>query len=483
MTTDSLDSQRRLLAAMRKYGTLQKSKAFDPHKPDSRPTEQQDEILREIATILHRYVLGGNQSGKTNLGGRECSWVYTETHPYWTRPAEWGAEPLTMLVIARTSLHCEEIWDTKIKPFLTSDEYKEHKNSTGIYKVTNPKNGNKILFFSHHSPEEAREKLQMFVAHWAWLDEMPRSYKLLEEILKRVQSKRGPFIATFTPKIVNHDIRKHVDAEIVTQRKYKLHTLSNPIYKGREEEILAQHSTMPEAYRNTVLFGDWYAGELAVYSVAPEHLAKPENYSHSWRHLELVDPAASGKAGLAYLAEDPISGVWYVVDGRYLKGGAASDLLNEIDKIGQRLDIARRISDPHEAWFIKEAANPPRKRTYMGVYKKNERKKELIKNLQEALNKGWLKIAPWCEAVLDEFNTCYWSEETADKITGSSRFHLLDCLQYGVDNLPKQEKTPPAKSFDEALKRANRERLLKEEKAKQRAEARTKPRIKRRVRR
>ena len=480
---DALDSQRRLAAAMRKLQTMEKSKAFDPYKPESRPTTQQDEIFRDINNFQHRYILGGNQSGKTALGGREASWVFTETHPHWTRPKDWGARPLTMLIVARTNTHCEEIWDTKIRPFLTTDEYQEHRHSQHLYKITNPKNGNKILLFSHHSPEEAREKLQMFVADWAWVDEMPRSMKLFEEVLKRVQSNRGPFLATFTPKIVNNEIRRLVDAAIPTQKKYKLHTLANPIYKGREEEILLQHSTFSEAFRNTVLFGDWYSGDDAVYNLEASHIQEPVNYSHAWRHLEVIDPAASGKAGLVYIAQDPRSQIWYVVDDTYINGAAASDLLVEVDKCAQTRSIVRRVSDPHEAWFVKEAAKAPYRRTYQGVYKKNERKKELIKNLQEALNRGILKIAPWCERLIDEFNTCHWSETVNDKIVGASRFHLLDCVQYGLDNLPKEvHETQPA-SYDEALKRANQERIRNEVRRAAAAKAgRSKPRIQRRPR-
>lgn len=464
-----LDSQRQLAVAMRRLQNLERSRAFDPFHLETRPTPQQDEILHAIGEVRRRYVMGGNQSGKSQLGGRECAWVFTGTHPHWQRPAAWGAEPLTMMIVGRTTAQYRELWEKKVRPFLAADEYKEYNSGTILERVVNPKNGNTILFFSHHAPDEAREKVQMFVAHWLWLDEMPKSFRLLEELHRRCQSKRAPFLATFTPKAINTEIRYHIEQMNTIHRKYSLHTLENPIYKdpARMAELLEEHEGYSIELRKTVLFGEWYGGELAVYDFQPERdIEAPPGYGPSWRHIEIVDPAASGKAGVMLLAEDPRSWKWYVVMAKYLDGAAASDLLDSVDQETRSYNVYRRVSDPHEAWFIKEAAK--RKRGYNGVFKKNERKKELIKNLQEGLLARQLKIAPWCDLVIDEFNTCQWSETVADKIVGAPRFHLLDCLQYGWDNRPKPDRDLIPKTFDQALKVANQQRRINEAQRKER---------------
>lgn len=448
---------------MRRLQALERSRAFDPFHLTTRPTPQQDGILRDITSVRHRYVLGGNQSGKSQLGARECAWVFTESHPYWERPETWGTEPLTLMIIGRTTAQYRELWEKKIRPFLASDEYKEYNSGTILERVVNPKNGNTILFFSHHAPDEAREKVQSFVGHWVWLDEMPKSFRLLEELHRRCMAKRGPFLATFTPKAVNSEIRHYIESPSSIHKKYSLFTLENPIYKdpARMVELIEEHKNYSQELRNTVLLGAWYGGELSVYDFSHERdIQRPSGYEPSWRHIEVVDPAASGKAGLMLLAEDPRSWRWYVVMVKYIDGAAATELLDTIEGLTGAYNVFRRVCDPHEVWFIKEAAK--RKRAYNGVYKKSERKKELIKNVQEALLSGAVRVAPWCDLLIDEFNTCQWSETVADKIVGASRFHLLDCLQYGLDNRPKPDKNALPRSFDQSLKEANRQRKERE---------------------
>lgn len=462
MSNDKGRHKKELAAALNRLETLKRKKCFDPLDLDSRPTETQQKVFEDAATVPHRYVLGGNQSGKSNVGGREVAWVLQEQHPYFTRPNKWKG-PLTILVIARTSKQYEQtLWEGKIKPFLPAGSYKERRDAGVLQVVEYLPNGNKILFFSHHSPEEAREKVQSFVAHWVWLDEMPRSFYLIEELHRRVQAQQGRFIATFTPKIINEDIRRLVDTPSSVHRKYHLRMLDNPIYRGRESELLASMSTMTPEYRATILDGEWYSGDQAVYQFdRATNICAPEAYHPSWRHVESVDPAAVGKLGFILLAEDPLTGVWYVIKADYVKGNAATILLEDIRNRTAGYNIVARTCDSHEGWFMKESSFQGRH--YVPVYKKTDRKKELIKNLQELLISGKLKIAPWCTDLLNEFYGCQWSEKVQDKIVGASKYHLLDALQYGVDPslLPKFLHSATPVSYDAALKAANRERLRK----------------------
>jgi uncharacterized protein YdiU (UPF0061 family) len=147
-------------------------------------------------------------------------------------------------------------------------------------------------------------------------------------------------------------------------------------------------------------------------------------------------------------------------------GRSARDLLKAVDQRSKSVNLVKRISDPHETWFIKHAAEEGYK--FIGVDKKNERKKELIKNLQEALDTRNLIVTPWCDDLISEFTSCQWSETVDDKIVGSRRFHLLDALQYAVDNLPKPVYQAPPQTHNQWLKKANQERILAEAQKKQR---------------
>ncbi len=419
----------------------------------------------------HIYICDGyytGNSGKSAVGSRECAWIFTETHPTFVRPSSWKNMPLTMLIVGRTTAQVEELWNKKIRPFLDSGDYREVRIGGSLHKVVHRINGNYILFFSHHSPEEAREKIQSFDAHWLWLDEMPDSFRLLEELHRRCMAWSGRFIATFTPKLRNNEIKNIVDNVTPYQKTYRIGTLENPMYKGREEEVLAPLERMPEGYRNMILQGSWYTGDLAVYQFDSKMHCKelPENYSVGWRHVEAIDPAASSKAGYVILAEDPSTKKWHVVLADYIAGASAKVLLQEMEKKRNNVRIVKRISDPHESWFIKHAHEEGM--TFVGVEKKNERKKELIKNVQIALDSRKVVISPWLSDLINEFATCQWSETADDRIVGSRRFHILDALQYAIDNLPKPETYEEPLTHNQWLRKANKERIKEEQQAKER---------------
>lgn len=427
--------------------------------PESRPTGKQQAILEDIGTYPVRILRAGNQSGKSAIGAREVSWIFNNEHPHYTTPDR----PLKLLVIGRVGEQVEtELWRSKIKPFLPPGTYKEVRIGNILQRVEHVSNGNLIIFMSHHNINEAREKVQSFVLDYVWLDEQVSSLSFFIELMMRIQANQGRLFWSYTPLIRNHELVKYADnLDPKVGKLYTLNMLDNPKYDGRHEEILAQFKHMSAAEREARLFGTPFSGDNAVYDFSvDDHIAAPVDYDPSWRHIEIIDPAASGKAGYALLTENPTSGRWYLIREDYIAGAAASDLLPKITKLTGTVNLSRLISDPHETWFIKEAAKQGR--TYSGVVKKNERKQELIKNLQEALYSGKLKIAPWCIKAIEEFSTCQWAETGKDRIIGASRFHLLDCLQYGVDNLPQPIKQLPPTTWEGWLKKANKDRLKKE---------------------
>jgi hypothetical protein len=461
-----LSKDKELAAALARYEKLQRSKCFDPFFLKSRPTPAQQEVITDFGgQYRHQWVVAANQTGKSQLGGRIVSWFFEENHPNWKRPEAWGDTPLLIIVIGRVMNQVDELWEKKIKPFLGSSEYKINRPGGVLDSVVCKKTGNKILFMSHNAPKEAREKVQSYVANMVWLDEMPGDYKLVEELQKRIISRSGYFLATFTPKVRNELVRQMAEAEIPHKKMYKFRMLDNPVFFGREEEIIAEHAHLPESYRRAVMEGDWYVGDSAVYDFQHDTMVQnPPGYHPSWRHVEAIDPAASSKAGFVLLAEDPSSGIWYIVRADYIDGAAATTMLDKIEPLTYNYNIARRVSDPNASWFIKEAAL--RQRYYRIVEKKSERKKELIKQLQEKLYDGTVKIAPWCTHLLNEIGSCQWSETVADKIVGAQRFHLLDAVQYGLDILPRGEVVSAQLTHDQYLKEANKLRKKREAAAK-----------------
>ena len=454
-------TQQNLQTAINKLQAIERIKCFDAFHPETRPTAKQQEVFREIATVCCRYIVAGNQSGKSQMGAREVSWIFTHTHPYWDTRAQFGETPLLILVIGRVGEQVEtELWNRKIKPFLEPGTYKEIRTGNSLQRVIHKENGNTIIFLSHHNVNEAREKAQAFTAAYVWLDEMPRSLSLLVELELRTIANNGRMLTTFTPLIRDPRIKDKIEnVSLPVGKKYQFAMLDNPIYVGREAEIVERFKSVPEDERNARLYGEWFKGGMQVYDFdANRHIKTPRNYHPSWAHVECIDPAASGKAGLMLIANEPDTNYWYVVKAVYIKGVAPTDLLAEVAEQTKGYNVVRKVCDPHETWYIKEAAK--QKRYYTGVYKKNERKHELIKNLGESLNHK-IFVTEWVPLLADELDSCMWSEDRVDKIIGASRFHLLDCLQYGLDNLPKMSETPRAKTWEQELRQANAKRVAR----------------------
>lgn len=441
---------------------MQRQHAFDGARPDSRPTSSQQAIFDDLGEIPHRYVLGGNQSGKSQLGAREVAWVFSGTHPTWQAPADWAAEPLVILVVGRTTKQIEEVLWRKISAFLEEGEYRTVNSGGALQKVVHNETKNTIIFASHHNDNEAREKVQAYVAHYVWLDEMPGSFKLLEELHRRIQARKGYFLATFTPKVVNAAIRKLVDAsDGVVAKKYTLKMFDNPVYDDEmKEQIMASLSTYSESYRNTILQGDWATGDNAVYYFDPNIMVEaPTNYHQGWRHVEAVDPALKSKMGYTLWAEDPQTGVWYCIRADYIQNILVpEDVWEYVKNISGGYNIVRRISD-YEPWYVNTAAKHGV--AYVTPHNKNNIKGELIKGLQQALEQE-IRIAPWCHDLIEEFVSCQWSETAENKIVNSSSYHLLDASQYFVRCRPPFRKELQVKPWYVELREGNRKRRAAE---------------------
>jgi hypothetical protein len=467
------EQQKRLAAAaLRRYQSLQRDECINPEELESRPSAKQYEVFKSIKDISTRIVVAGNRAGKTVIGGREVAWLVENKHPYIKREELWGAKPLTVLVLGQVGEQIESnLWREKIKPFLTPGTFKEVRIGNALQRVEFKDTGDRIIFVSHHNANEARKTAQGYDAQYVWIDEMPNSLSLIAELQMRIMADNGRLLITFTPLLRNVDIKNWVEGESTHKRKFKFNTLDNPIFKGREQQIIEEFMQYPESERRARLYGDWYAGDLAVYNLDfDKHIVElPEDYKPSWDHIESVDPAASGQMGYVLLAQSPLQRTWFVVKSKYIKGAAATDLLDKLYVESAGYNIVKRVSDPHEVWFIKEALK--RDIIYMGVYNKTKRKAELIKNVQHKLTDNSLKISKACTDLIQELVSAQWSETVEDKIENSTRYHCLDALQYAADSVPQEKKVTaythpnPVVAHDMKLRADNQERKEKEFKA------------------
>lgn len=454
-----------VVAALRRLENYNRNEAFDPINLESRPTASQQDVITDFGKIRTQWIVAATQSGKSQTCSRIISWMLTETHPTWKRPQEWFDEPLLILVAGRTGKQIEESLLPKLESYLKRGTYKVVRIGN-IAQRLELDNGNRVVFQSLENPNMARERIQSYVAHAVWVDEMPPTAFIIDELQRRLQARSGYFLASFTPLVVSDDIRKMVDAAAPPfSKKYKFTMFDNPLYAdpAKREEILVSMANIPESVRNTRLYGEWSLNDEAVYYFDYDSMVEfPENYSSLWRHVESVDPALKSALGYTMWAENPNSKTWYCIQSTYVTGiYVPTELVKHVRSLSEGKNVVRRIADPHEVWYIQTAASMGIH--YMGVHKKNERKNELIKQLQECLGRR-IRLAPSSVDLVSELQECRWSDRAEGKIVNSSSYHLLDSAQYFCDNIPQAEKVITSSSWDEYLYKANDARKIKKEK-------------------
>lgn len=463
-------------AALRRLEILERREAFDPTRTGSKPTSAQQEVIDEFGRVHHQYIRAGNQSGKSQTCARLLTWAITGSHPTWTKPPQWEG-PLLAIVAARTGKQLENSLIPRIRSYLPAGTYKVVKagNATDRIELDD---GSRIVFQSLENHNQARERLQSYTAHIAWIDELPPTVGILSELLRSIQANDGYLLASFTPISRNLEVQRFIDGVLPPKAKvYRFQMLDNPVYADprRRQEVLDTLLSLPEAVRNSRLYGDWVQEEDQVYYFDYESMVKfPEGYSHLWRHVEVVDPALSSALGLTVWAEDPQTNHWYCVLAEYIKGIHVPTLIiEEVRKRTAHYNIVRRISDPHEVWYIQQAGAPPYNLRYQGVYKKHERKGELIKGFQEKLGQRLFLAPVAAQALIDEILECRWADRGDGRIVNASSYHLLDTAQYFADGIPAAEKRILAATHDDWLLKANEIR-------KHKVEQRTKALIRRR---
>jgi phage terminase large subunit-like protein len=487
-------SQDKLLAlALERLEAIRRKEAFDPAHLESRPTTKQQEFFDDFGKYKQYYLRAGNQSGKSQTAARMLTQILLEDHELVARrraePGQngWGNEPLLAIVAGRTGKQLEDSLLPKIRSYLEPGTYREVRMGNAIQRLELD-NGNRIVFQSLENPNTARERLQSYVAHITWVDELPPTLDLIREVLVRTQARDGYSVFSFTPLTVNVDIQRFVDAiEPPEGKVYRFKMLDNPLYSDlqRREELIKRYAHLPQYQRDAIFEGDWMTAEDQVYHFDYESMVRmPENYSTLWRHVEAVDPAISSATGLTIWAEDPSTSTWYCILSEYIKGiQVPTDIVKTVQYYTSKVNIVRRISD-YAPWYVNTASSMGI--TYMTVDSKNaNRKEELIKNLQESLGKEMI-ITPNCQGLIDEIQDCRWSNRGEAKIVNSSSYHLLDSAQYARDILPPPEKKLQSFTVDQwyaTLLQSNEKRKQLEEKAAERlAKPRGRPvRIKRGV--
>ena len=454
-----------------------------------------------------QWIVAANASGKTTYGTREIAWWFLGCHPFKPRLKEWGSAPLTIIVSGKTTTIVQQaIWKEKLKPLIEGNFVIEKEDSECIRHITNPDNGNQILFLIHNDAEHARERMQAFTVHVAWIDEMPDHSSYLSEMLMRLRAGdkldkdaplMGYFYATFTPLVEDEGVRVLVDSCTYPFKKYVFQMEDNPVYDGwssEELDVYIRARCQDEVEFRARRYGEWYYHSdraFKGYDPARNRKKLPFQYNPDLQHALIVDPAASGKVGVSLAVMQPapvirkVGGkevecdVWWIVVSRKVDGAAASLLVKQIEyefveKRKVKLTDEDRICDCSPSGFYKEAR--VQKIRYRPYRLKNDRKKETIEETNVGLYNELLMIAdtPETEELHKELLSAKWKDNESE-IKNSHKFHCSDTLRYLNVFKPRRRKEAAVyESWGHALKAAweNEKELMerkKEAAAKKRA--------------
>jgi hypothetical protein len=259
----------------------------------------------------------------------------------------------------------------------------------------------------------------------------------------------------------------------VVSKVFRLKKLDNPIYHGREAEELAKIANLPIEMQRAILDGDWIMSESKMYLIIPEIMCgRPLGYNPSWRHVISVDPATESKLGMTVWAECPTDGLWWCVIAEYVEGIYVPSLIVEaVERRLAGLNVVKRIYDPEASWFARQARHDCGVH-YMPVHDKSGRKETFVANFQQALGgitpegeivPQEIRIADWCQLLLDELDICERNPETG-KIANSSKYHLIDSAHYFVELKPPRERVFAYSSRADYLIKLDNTRIEREHK-------------------
>jgi hypothetical protein len=420
---------------------------FNGLVPGSRPTAKQQELLD---AILNREALvincrSGNRAGKSLTLCKALATMFTEdpAHP-WRRPSNWVG-PLLLLVLGRQSKQLEDSILPKILAHVPQGTCGNPKrNGNVIQKLVNEKNGNTILFFSHHEVRGAAQGVQSFDAHFAAIDELPSDPMLIEEVMQRVYVQKGCMALTYTPKIPAPKVKKFLENLPDDKVKHiNLSPLDNPaIDEQTKQTILSTAMAQGANHMATVIEGAWMVGDRQVFTYDPsQHMIEiPQHYHpQTWRHVLTVDPASASATGVLVTAEDPNTGAWLVVHASHIEEREPAALVQKVEAIATGYRITRRIYDSAATWY--EGTARAAGHRYMPIDHKAGRKVELIQNVNLALGTK-LFLTPAAEALEEELQSAQWSESARENIAHGHEYHLPDCLQYFLELMPPREHGP-----------------------------------------
>lgn len=365
---------------------LERSKRKDHFIKFFEPIESQRSIFKEFDSTVKVFgVLGGNRSGKTEIGsfiavawalGKEYfrgepAWEYVKDLPIPEPPNNIWVVGLDFPVLR------DVIWREKLRygrqhpPFVPRDMNNVVDRVVDSDSQIFFKNGSII---AGKSADSGREKFQGASVDLVWMDEEPE-VDIFDECYQRTSDCAGKILLTLTPltDIASgirtpwvFDLYDDMRAGKTDDVKFvKLSVLDNPFVPEAEKAKL-RDKWSGHVEENARLYGEFVQRSGMVYHEwdKRKHLVKPFKIPNGWTKVVALDPAATGVTAGLWGAYDP-HGNLYLYREYYEKKLVVSDHAKNLLIVngGEHVDIW--LIDP----FWARQKNAETHRTNLQLYR------------------------------------------------------------------------------------------------------------------
>lgn len=423
----------------------------------------------------NRWVLGGNRTGKTEVGAAEAAWLARGNHPY-----KHIGRPVNGWIVSLTSEVQRDVAQKKFLSYINPAWIRGVRMREG--RSDDPAGGviDYLLIESVHggvstigfkSCEQKRERFQGTSQDFVWFDEEP-PYEVYQECLMRTLDCDGYIFGTMTPLM---GLTWVYDVIFLNRAQdpriwYETMTWDDNPYLPRDVVRQMEASLTPEeleARRD----GRFVALTGLVYKEFREevHVIDPFEVPREWQDRISIDPGLEAPLSAHWYAVDH-DGCVYVTAEHYAAGLNVRQHMQEIERISRELDWKRNpqghlealmdaAADQHTLQSVKSVAELFRENGLMVDTRVNKSKWAGIQrvkqylDLRESPGEDWPKGKPslfifrTCPMLISEIKQYRWSQNR----TGGHEEpvkkddHALDELRYYLMTRPEPHAQAPAR--------------------------------------
>ena len=429
----------------------------------------------------NRWALGGNRTGKTEVGAAEAAWFARGTHPF-----KKINRPMNGWVVSLTNEVQRDVAQQKVLSYLNPEWIKGVKMREG--KADDPDHGviDFLLVESVHGGlstigfkccEQGREKFQGTSQDFIWFDEEP-PLEIYQECVMRTLDCKGYIWGTMTPlkglTWVYDTI--YLNASDDPEVWYIAMSWEDNPYLSKEE-VSRLTATLTDEELEARKHGKFVALSGLVYKEFHEeiHVIDPFPVPREWMDTISIDPGMDAPLSAHFYAVDHDGNV-FVVGEHYQKGWNIVQHMKAIDNVARALDWKRDVRD-HLSCIMDAAADQhslQSERSVAEVFRENgmnvntnvnkskwagiQRVKEYLMLQPHYDEQRWPRGKPklfifrTCTAMIKEIKQYRWREDIGNggrEEPIKKNDHAMDDLRYYI--MSKPEANTPTNSFKNPL--------------------------------